>query len=147
MKKLISILLIIFALAMPVMAQDYKVEYETLLTDYETLLDDYEDLIEEYDFLKGTYEGEIYEHELSKDQIVSDQREIGMLRDDVEDLLYYINPKYFTVFLIGGYFEDKLLGEIALSADIPQVPFSVYAGVEYIYTIGVNFKLGVGVNF
>ena len=149
-RKLTTILFISL-LFFPIVTQaqdiNYETEYQELLIDYEDLLDDYEEVINKLDGLNSTYNNEIDMHELSEEQIIMDQREIDMLRDDNENLIKLINPKYFTLYIIGGYQGVYPLGELAISASVPQLPFAVYAGVEYIYIQGVNMKLGIGVKF
>lgn len=151
-KALITIAILFFVsawFAPPLRAQDinYETEYNVLLIDYEELLDDYEDVINELSGLNKTYESEIDMHELSKEQILMDQREIDMLRDDNEGLVKLIDPKYFTLYIIGGYQGESPLVELAIAASVPKVPFAVLAGVEYIHLQGVNMKLGIGVKF
>lgn len=145
---IIAFLILVFS-AISIRAQEinFEMEYDTLLVEYEELLDDYEDVINELDALNSIYEKEIDMHELSKKQIIIDQIEIEMLRDDIKDLLYLVDPKYITLYLIAGYQGVKPLGGIALSFDIPKIPFAIYAGAEYIISTGVNMKLGVGVKF
>jgi hypothetical protein len=131
----------------PIYSQDYKADYKSLLTEYDTLVDSYEEVINELKDLNKTYEKEIDMHQLSKEQIEMDQTEIIMLRDDIKDLIYLVDPKYFTLYVIGGYQGGSPLGGIAISASLPKIPFAVLAGAEYIHPEGLNFKLGIGVRF
>lgn len=151
MLKKINILLFIFMLFFPIFSFsqtfNYEKEYKTLSADYDSLLKDYETLNNKYNDLNSTYNKEIKMHELSKEQIKYDQTEITMLRDDLTNLTKLIDPRYFTLFIIGGYQGINPLGELAISASIPKLPFSVYAGTEYIYPDGINMKLGIGVKF
>ncbi len=126
---------------------DYEKEYTILSGEYDTLLADYSILNNKYDALNNTYSKEISMHELSKEQIKFDQIEITMLRDDITDLIKLVDPEYFTLFIIGGYQGINPLGELAISASIPKLPFAVYGGIEYIYLTGMNMKLGIGVKF
>ncbi len=126
---------------------DYEKEYTILSADYDTLLADHIELTNKYEILNNTYEKEIDMHQLSKEQIIMDQVEIKMLRNDLTDLLKLVDPKYFTLYIIGGYQGIQPLGELAISASVPKLPFAVLAGVEYIYLTGVNMKLGIGVKF
>ncbi len=126
---------------------DYEKEYTILSVDYDMLLADHIELTNKYEILNNTYEKEIDMHQLSKEQIIMDQVEIKMLRDDLTDLFKLVDPKYFTLYIIGGYQGIQPLGELAISASVPKLPFAVLAGVEYIYLTGVNMKLGIGVKF
>jgi len=126
---------------------DYEKEYTILSADYDSLLNDYQQLIEDNKKLNNIYEKEIDKHQLSKEQIIMDQTEIKMLRDNITDLLKLVDPKYFTLFIVGGYQGMNPLGELSISASVPKIPFAVLAGVEYIYFTGVNMKLGIGVKF
>lgn len=126
---------------------DYETEYTTLSSDYDDLLVAYEKQTNELATLNKTYEKEIDMHQLSKEQILFDQIEIEMLRDDLSDLLKLVDPKYFTLYVIGGYQGINPLGELAIAASVPKLPFAVLAGVEYIHLVGVNMKLGIGVKF
>jgi len=125
----------------------FEVEYELLLDDYEELLGDYKAIILKLKELNYTYEKEIDEHEKAKEQIKIDQLEISGLRDNLEDLIYVTDPRYFSAYVIGGYMGESPLAELALTVDIPKTPFSVYAGTEYIHFKGVNMKLGIGFKF
>lgn len=145
-KLLISIFLISIILS-PVHSQDYQADYESLLTEYDSLLDSYEAVINELEELNRTYEKEIDMHQLSKETIEMDQTEITMLREDIEDLIYLVDPRYFTLYVIGGYQGIYPLGGLAITASLPKIPLSVLAGAEYISTQGFNFKFGIGVRF
>ena len=149
-KKILITFFFLSMLLSPLVAQDY----EELLTKYETLLisckeqnDSYNELIEDYKILNEQYREEIEFHQASKDQLNTDKKVLELSRDSINDLLKIVDPRYFTIFVIGGYQGNLPLGELAISASIPKLPFSVFAGVEYIYTVGVNMKLGVGVKF
>ncbi len=148
LKKIVKIVLILLLISIPVFADiDYEAEYNSLLDDYETLLNDYDQCVDDLKDANNNYKNEIGMHLISKDQIERDQREIKMLREDLEDLLVLIDPRYFTIYLMGGQAPENFTGELAFSIDVPKVPISAIVSAQY--TINEDFvvKLGIGIKF
>ena len=126
---------------------DWKAKYEELLDDYDSLLDDYEELINDARTHNDKMRLVNEDLDLAEEQIENDQSEVEMLRDRIDVLTYYVDPKYFTVFLMGGYEGENVTGEIAFAVDVPKLPISGICAAEYTINEDFNIKLGVGIQF
>ena len=148
LKRIVKIVLVLLLISIPIFAEiNYETEYNLLMIDYEETINDYEQAVDDLRDLNVIYKSEVYMHTLSKEQIETDQLEITMLRDDLEVLLKLVDPRYFTVFLMGGQDTTFFTGELAFSADVPKLPISAIISAQYTTDNSFNVKLGIGIKF
>jgi len=122
-------------------------DYEKLLNDYEKLLNDYENLNNKYEELLIKYNNTKKTFELAKEQINNDNIEITQIRNDLERMTKLVDPKYFTVFILGGLLNTYQSVDLGFEVDIPHFPISFYLSGGYVFNQYNNFSFKAGLGF
>jgi peptidoglycan hydrolase CwlO-like protein len=122
-------------------------DYEDLLNEHEKLLNDYEDLNNKYEELLIKYNNTKKTFELAKEQINNDNIEITQIRNDLERMTKLVDPKYFTVFILGGVLSSYQSVDLGFEVDVPHFPISFYLSGGYVFNQYNNFSFKAGLGF
>ena len=169
MKKILVAISLILVLLTPLFAQvDWEKAYYEEVADHDetqALYDDLEkshkDLQERHDqtiaelevaiiSLNSTNQllsSEIQFHEFSKERIELDQEEIGLLRDNLDNMISLADVKMWQVYFQGGLLVNDPAFDLGLNMLIPRTPLAVMFEGGYVVNNGFGVKLGLGVRF
>ncbi len=168
MKKLLIIISLIL-ISLPLFAQvDWeKAYYEEVAAHDETQIL-YDDLNESHKLLQERHDqtlaqlevavesisstnrllsSEIQFHEFSKERIELDQEEIGLLRDNLDNMISLADVKMWQVYVQGGLLVNDTAIDLGLNVLIPRTPLAVMFEGNYVVNNGFGVKLGLGVRF